>query len=97
MDYQTYLDDSEGWTYEDVTNTVSLVNDRDEDLFRFHLNSELNTVVGGSGERSFSYPYQEGAGELTYQFVYDESGDAYVWTPVTVVQYDATEGEIDTL
>lgn len=96
-DYQTYLDDSEGWTYEDVTNTVSLVNDRDEDLFRFHLNSELNTVVGGSGERSFSYPYQEGAGELTYQFVYDESGDAYVWTPVTVVQYDATEGEIDTL
>lgn len=93
-DYQGYLNDKDAWSYEDITSTVSMLNDKQEDLFRFHLNSEVNSVVGGSGQKSFEYQYQTGEGVLTYNFVYDENGDAYVWTPVTVVNYDATQGAI---
>ena len=93
-DYQTYLQNEETWIYEDVTNTVSVLNDKNEDLFRFHLQSDVNPIVGGQGQKEFTYSYQDGSGSLAYRFVYDKTGDAYVWTPVTVVNYDATEGTV---
>ena len=92
--YQNYLQDPSNWKYEDIEALVSMTNDQKEDLFRFHLNAESNAVVGGAGQKQFNYPYQNNSESLNYQFVYDENGDAYVWTPVTVVNYDATEGTV---
>ena len=92
--YQNYLKDPSNWKYEDIEALVSMTNDQKEDLFRFHLNAESNAVVGGAGQKQFNYPYQNNSESLNYQFVYDENGDAYVWTPVTVVNYDATEGTV---
>ena len=92
--YQKYLKEPSNWKYEDIEALVSMTNDQKEDLFRFHLNAESNAVVGGAGQKQFNYPYQNNSESLNYQFVYDENGDAYVWTPVTVVNYDATEGTV---
>lgn len=84
--YETYVDNRE-----DVSSSVKIVNDENEDLYRFTLHSDINSEVGGEGAKEFVYYYKNG-NYLTYKFIYDENGNAYVWTPISILHYDATEG-----
>ncbi len=38
--------------------------------------------------------YDDNGESYEYSFSYDGDGNAYIWTPVSVVNYDATEGEL---
>lgn len=84
--YEDYINNRE-----DISSSVKVVNDENEDLYRFNLHSNINVEVGGEGQHEFVYQYKNG-NTLTYKFIYDESGNAYVWTPISILHYDATEG-----
>ena len=79
------------------------VNTNSTALTRFDLHQDKNSVVGGD-EDSYSFDVWDPNGE-SYQYTFryntaeedltDVGGNAYVWTPVTVIHYDATEGAVD--
>lgn len=85
------------------TQYLAPVNTDGTALTRFDLNSEVNKEVGGEGSHTFVY-YDPNIGtKYTYTFRYNELGEdliegesnnAYVWTPVSEINYDATEGEV---
>ncbi len=88
----------------ELTQYLAPVNSDGTALTRFDLNSEINKEVGGEGIHTFVYYDPNTGKEYTYTFRYNElgedliegeSGNAYVWTPVSVVDYDATEGVVD--
>lgn len=76
---------------EDVSSTVDLVNDHGEDLYRFTLTTD-NKEVGGEGKHEFTYQYHDSSDTLTYKFIFDKENKAYVWTPISRLYYNATEG-----
>lgn len=72
-------------------------------LTRFDLNAEINKEVGLDKEQIFTYYDPTSRTEYKYSFRYNkegedltegESGNAYVWAPVSIIHYDATEGVI---
>ena len=78
------------------------VNANSTALTRFDLHQDKNSVVGGD-EDSYSFNvWDPNGGSYQYTFRYntaeedltDVGGNAYVWTPVTVIHYDATEGAV---
>ena len=96
-----------GTATKEETQFAAPVNANNTALTRFDLNSEFNhgaaltdngdgtytfqTVDPNSGETyAYTFRYNEEGEDL----VEGESGNAYVWTPVTVISYDATEGAI---
>lgn len=75
-------------------------------LTQFTLNQDINKVVGGEGSHTFTYFDPNTLRQYDYTFRYntlgedldeDVAGKAYVWTPVSVLKYDATEGVINYL
>lgn len=76
---------------EDVSSTVDVVNDQGEDLYRFTLTTD-NKEVGGEGKHEFTYQYHDSSDTLTYKFIFDKENKAYVWTPISRLYYNATEG-----
>ena len=76
---------------EDVSSTVDVVNDHGEDLYRFTLTTD-NKEVGGEGKHEFTYQYHDSSDTLTYKFIFDKENKAYVWTPISRLYYNATEG-----
>ncbi len=76
---------------EDISSTVDVVNDRGEDLYRFTLTTD-NKEVGGEGKHEFTYQYHDSSDTLTYKFIFDKENKAYVWTPISRLYYNATEG-----
>ncbi len=89
------------------------INNEGTKLTRFDLHNEVNKEVGLQSEqakwtnKSFTY-YDPNNKESKYDYqfrfnkdgedlVKGESGNAYVWTPASVLHYDATEGTVDTL
>lgn len=94
--------------YDDVFTRVDIVNDEDEDLYRFDLHDSVNVEVGalsnqaGEEYRTFTYYHKNGIAHL-YSFRFNllgedldpnSYGNAYVWAPYTIIHYDATEGMI---
>ena len=75
-------------------------------LTQFILHQNINKEVGGEGSHTFIY-YDPNTGRVyNYTFRYNAlgedldptvSGNAYVWTPVSIINYDATEGLINNL
>ena len=75
-------------------------------LTQFILHQNINKEVGGEGSHTFIY-YDPNTGRVyNYTFRYNAlgedldstvSGNAYVWTPVSIINYDATEGLINYL
>lgn len=87
------------------TQYLAPVNSDGTALTRFDLNSEINKEVGGEGSHTFVYYDPNTSKEYVYTFKYNvvsedlvegESGNAYVWTPVSEITYDATEGVVVT-
>lgn len=76
---------------EDISSTVDVVNDYGEDLYRFTLTT-VNKEVGGDGKHEFTYQYHDSPNSLTYKFIFDKENKAYVWTPISRLYYNATEG-----
>lgn len=82
------------------------VNSDNTALTQFVLHQNVNKEVGGEGSHTFTY-YDPNTGKLhTYTFRYNElgedldptvSGNAYIWAPVSILRYDATEGFITNL
>lgn len=82
------------------------VNSDNTALTQFVLHQNINKEVGGEGSHTFTY-YDPNTGKLhTYTFRYNKlgedldptaSGNAYVWAPVSILRYDATEGFITNL
>ena len=73
-------------------------------LIRFDLNQEINVEVNSDGTNTFTYYDPYTGKEYVYQFRYNELGEdliesesnnAYIWTPASIVHYDATEGVLD--
>lgn len=93
----------DGTTDKQLVQYSAPVNATSTALTRFDLNQEINTVVGGDGDHQFTVWDPNGEQPYEYYFRYNtaeedldgEGGNAYVWTPVTVIHYDATEGTID--
>ena len=75
-------------------------------LTQFILHQNINKEVGGEGSHTFIY-YDPNTGRVyNYTFRYNAlgedldstaSGNAYVWAPVSIINYDATEGLINNL
>lgn len=75
-------------------------------LTQFILHQNINKEVGGEGSHTFIY-YDPTTGRVyNYTFRYNAlgedldstaSGNAYVWAPVSIINYDATEGLINNL
>lgn len=97
---------SENYTFNGVKTGNKMVyaapvNETGTMLTRFDLHRKLNAEANlDSNEIEVSDPNGD---PYTYEFRYNaegedlvkgESGNAYVWTPVTVVHYDATEGAV---
>ena len=82
------------------------VNSDNTALTEFILHQNINKEVGGAGSHTFTY-YDPNTGKRhDYTFRYNElgedldpnlSGNAYIWTPVSILRYDATEGFISSL
>lgn len=84
----------------------SPVNDDYTALTQFVLHQDVNTIVGGDGSHTFTYYDPTVGTQYDYTFRYNKLGEdldptvfgrAYVWTPVSVLKYDATEGLINYL
>lgn len=89
------------------------INNEGTKLTRFDLHNEVNKEVGLQSEqakwtnKSFTYyDPKDNTVKYDYQFRFNkdgedlvegESGNAYVWTPASVLRYDATEGTVDSL
>ncbi len=99
------------YSYDDTWNTKKLdseiysgpINNEGTKLVRFNLNKEINKEANGDINIIIYYDPNNGT-EYQYKFRYnkenedlneDEKDNAYVWTPVSVVNYDSTEGYID--
>ena len=89
------------------------INNEGIKLTRFDLHNEVNKEVGLQSkqakqiDKSFTY-YNPNTNNKNYNYQFrfnnegedliaGESGNAYVWTPASVLHYDATEGTIDKL
>ena len=75
-------------------------------LTQFILHRNINKEVGGEGSHTFIYYDPNTCRVYNYTFRYNAlgedldstvSGNAYVWTPVSIINYDATEGLINYL
>ena len=82
------------------------VNSDNTGLTQFILHQNINKEVGGTGSHTFTYYDPNTGTRHDYTFRYNElgedldpnaSGKAYVWTPVSILRYDATEGFISNL
>ena len=91
-----------GTTEKEEVQYAAPVNANSTALTRFDLHQDKNSVVGGD-EDSYSFNvWDPNGGSYQYTFRYntaeedltDVGGNAYVWTPVTVIHYDATEGAV---
>ena len=78
------------------------VNSSNTVLTRFDLHQAANKIVDENQNTFTVYdPNSDTTYEYTFRYNTDEEdltgegGNAYIWTPVTVIHYDATEGEID--
>ncbi len=78
------------------------INDHRTALTRFDLHQSKNTVVNSDETNTFTV-YDPNGESYDYTFRYNKagedlstgaSGNAYVWAPVTILHYDATEGSI---
>lgn len=82
---------------EDVTDTISMINHEGEDLFRFDIDTN-NTEVKKSFDNQLYFEYNTKTNDIiTYKFMYDINGKAYVWTPLSIVKYHPTEGYVSDL
>ena len=75
-------------------------------LTQFILHQNINKEVGGAGSHTFTYYDPNTGTRHDYTFRYNKlgedldstvSGNAYVWAPVSIIRYDATEGFITNL
>lgn len=75
-------------------------------LTQFILHQNINKEVGGEGSHTFIYYDPTTLNRYDYTFRYnvlgedlnpDVFGNAYIWTPVSIIRYDATEGLINNL
>ena len=81
------------------------VNSYNTALTRFDLHKAINAVVNGDGANTFTVYDPNANTSYNYAFRYNTDaedltgvgGNAYVWTPVTVIHYDATEGTVGQL
>ncbi len=82
---------------------VAPINSDGTKLVRFNLNKEINLEVSDDTNTIIYFDPNTGI-KYVYDFRYnkenedlneDEKDNAYVWTPVSVVNYDSTEGYID--
>lgn len=82
------------------------VNSDNTALTQFVLHQNINKEVGGAGSHTFTYYDPNTGTRHDYTFRYNElgedlepnaSGNAYIWAPVSILRYDATEGFISSL
>ena len=82
------------------------VNSDNTALTQFVLHQNINKEVGGAGSHTFTYHDPNTGTRHDYTFRYNElgedlepnaSGNAYIWAPVSILRYDATEGFISSL
>ena len=75
-------------------------------LTQFVLHQNINKEVGGEGSHTFTYYDPNTGTRHDYTFRYNKlgedldpnaSGNAYIWAPVSILRYDATEGFITNL
>ena len=74
-------------------------------LTRFNLHGSKNLEVGDFMTQEFTYLDPNVNETVGYSFRYNTAaedlngtgGNAYVWAPVSVLHYDATEGKINAL
>ena len=75
-------------------------------LTQFILHQNINKEVGGEGSHTFIYYDPTTLNRYDYTFRYNVLGEdlnpnvfgnAYIWTPVSIIKYDATEGLINSL
>lgn len=107
IDYATYhaeLADSSTYPTKMSDNPV---NENGTALYRFDLHQDVNVEVGQLSNQSKqlerNFAYYDNEKEYPYGFRFNTvgedleetaAGNAYVWTPVSVLHYDATEGYI---
>lgn len=82
------------------------VNSDSTALTQFVLHQGINQEVGGEGSHTFTYYDPNTGTRHDYTFRYNRLGEdldpaafgkAYVWTPVSILKYDATEGLLNYL
>ena len=84
--------------------TKNPINTNGTPVYRFdlHEGKDHGTLLQNAGDGIWSFTYLDGEAPVSYGFRYNESGEdlgssagnAYVWTTVGTVSYDATEGVI---
>ena len=84
--------------------TKNPINTNGTPVYRFDLHEgyDHGTLLKNAGDGIWSFTYLDGETPVSYGFRYNESGEdldsgagnAYVWTTVGTVSYDATEGAI---
>lgn len=72
------------------------INNDSTKLVDFELNKNNNKEMK-EDKNSFTYYDPNNSTKYDYVFRYDDQGKAYVWTPVSILRYDATEGFISSL
>lgn len=72
------------------------INNDSTKLVDFELNKNNNKEMT-EDKNSFTYYDPNNSTRYDYVFRYDDQGKAYVWTPVSILRYDATEGFISSL
>lgn len=107
LNYTTYMmdEDNDGEVKYPGKMSTNPINEDDVALYRFDLNAEK--AGKDKGDRDSLTYFYNGCDEDGYQYDYRYNykkedlngigGMAYVWTPVTVLHYDATEGAVSEL
>ena len=101
--YPAYAEVLAGGTYS-PNMTKNPINTNGTPVYRFDLYEgyDHGTLLKNAGDGIWSFTYLDGETPVSYGFRYNESGEdlgssagnAYVWTTVGTVSYDATEGVI---
>ena len=101
--YPAYAEVLAGGTYS-PNMTKNPINTNGTPVYRFdlHEGKDHGTLLQNAGDGIWSFTYLDGETPVSYGFRYNESGEdldsdagnAYVWTTVGTVSYDATEGVI---
>ena len=81
----------------DIDAIQQIVTENDSITFEAGTYKGLSLDITGTKNSGFFTAYDPNSADCLYEYRYDADGKAYVWTPVSIVHYDATEGTLSAM